>query len=257
MSPADIYVVVDSAFAFEVTALIVKLAMFLFVLLLAISVHEAAHAWVSQVFGDNTAYLLGRVTLNPKKHTVLVGSLILPITGFIVGSMATGAPIIGWGKPTPINPNKWTNYRLGKFCVSIAGIVANLLVVIVGIVIAKFLIRGNIAAEEFLILSMPVLYATTDEMWNGLLVLFTGMLMWVNLSLAVFNLLPIPPLDGGNILSGLLPKSFEPFFDFVGRFGLILILLALFSVGIYYGAKGDDVPSVTGLLRYLLTTNLI
>jgi len=93
--------------------LIPQLVIYMVVLLLAISAHEAAHAWMSDRFGDDTARLLGRVTLNPVAHTDLVGTLLIPIVGFILGAMGGGGlPLIGWGKPTPVNPLRWRNKDL-------------------------------------------------------------------------------------------------------------------------------------------------
>ena len=87
------------------------------VLLLAISCHEAGHAWMSWKFGDDTAFMLGRVTLNPVAHTDPIGTLLIPILGFVfgaVGGALAGIPLIGWGKPTPVNPRNWANYKLAN-----------------------------------------------------------------------------------------------------------------------------------------------
>ena len=92
--------------------LIGRLLIFLVVLLLAVSAHEAAHAWMSSRYGDDTARMLGRVTLNPMSHTDPVGTVLIPIMGFIFGAIGGGLasiPLIGWGKPTPVNPRNWTN----------------------------------------------------------------------------------------------------------------------------------------------------
>src|SRR5262249_34465576 len=97
----------------DIINLISNLIIYMVVLLLAISSHEAGHAWMSYKYGDDTAYMLGRVTLNPIKHTDPIGTLLIPIVGFVVGAMGGSAariPLIGWGIPTPVNPRKWTNY---------------------------------------------------------------------------------------------------------------------------------------------------
>src|SRR5215212_6819018 len=122
--------------------LVGQLIIYIVVLLLAISAHEAAHAWMSWKYGDDTAYLMGRVTLNPVAHTDPIGTLLIPVIAFILGSVggAMGSiPLIGWGKPTPVNPRKWTNYTWGNVMVSIAGVLANLILLIIGIVIAKIM----------------------------------------------------------------------------------------------------------------------
>ena len=114
------------------------------VLLLAISAHEAAHAWMSYKFGDDTARLLGRITLNPVMHIDPIGTLLIPIVGFIVGQMGLNFFLIGWGKPTPVNPLRWRRKDLANVMVSIAGILANLLIAIIAFVILKSLLRSGL-----------------------------------------------------------------------------------------------------------------
>src|SRR5437764_10513374 len=113
------------------------------VLVFAISAHEAAHAWMSNKFGDDTARLLGRITLNPIAHTDPIGTLLIPIVGFIfghIGGAAAAIPLIGWGKPTPVNPLRWRNKNVANVMVSGAGIMANLLIAISAFIIFKVLI---------------------------------------------------------------------------------------------------------------------
>src|SRR5215472_16996193 len=110
------------------------------VLLLAISAHEAAHAWMSYKFGDDTAYLLGRITLNPVAHIHPIGTLLIPIVMFIlshINSPLAAIPLIGWGKPTPVNPLRWRNKDVANIMVSIAGILANLTIAIVSLILFK------------------------------------------------------------------------------------------------------------------------
>jgi len=199
------------------------LVIFMVVLLMAISCHEAAHAWVSYKFGDDTAFLLGRVTLNPISHTDPIGTLLIPIAAFIFGALGGGyanIPLIGWGKPTPVNPRKWSNYNKGNFWVSIAGVLANLILVIIGIALAKILMIYGFSANDFFNKSAtPV-------------VSFVSKLMLLNLSLAVFNLIPIPPLDGGKILANFVPDSVKPVLDMIEQFGFMLLLLFVY-MGIF------------------------
>ena len=199
--------------------LVSHLVIFLVNLLLAVSVHEAAHAWTSLKWGDDTAYMLGRVTLNPISHTDPIGTLLIPIAAFVFGALGGGfanIPLIGWGKPTPVNPRKWSNYKKGNFWVSIAGVLANLALVIIGIGLAKILIvYGFTVADFFSKDASPI-------------VVFVGKLMFLNLSLAIFNLLPIPPLDGGKILSNFVPESVKPVLDLIEQFGFMLLLLFVY-----------------------------
>ena len=132
--------------------LISNLVIYLVVLLLAISAHEAGHAWMSYKFGDDTAYMLGRVTLNPIKHTDPIGTLLIPTLAFIFGAMGGGLgriPLIGWGIPTPVNPRKWKNYKLANVMVSIAGVLANLILLAIGIIAAKIMMTQDFQVGDF------------------------------------------------------------------------------------------------------------
>ncbi len=205
------------------TNFISHLLIYMVVLLLAISAHEAGHAWMSYKFGDDTAYLLGRVTLNPVAHTDPVGTLLIPIVSFIFGAVggALGSiPLIGWGKPTPVNPRKWTNYKWGNVMVSIAGVLANLILLIGGFVMAKILISQGFAPRDFF-----------GDSTNPL-VIFAGDMMLLNLSLFIFNLLPFPPLDGSKILSTFLPESFTPVFNLLEQYGFLILMFFIY-VGLF------------------------
>ena len=207
----------------DVTQLIAHLVIYMVVLLLAISAHEAGHAWMSYKFGDDTAFLLGRVTLNPVVHTDPIGTLLIPIVSFIFGAVggALGSiPLIGWGKPTPVNPRNWTNYKLANVMVSVAGVLANLILLAIGIVFAKIMMTQGFTPNDF--------FGRNDNP----LVIFVANLMFLNLSLFVFNLLPFPPLDGSKILSTFLPASFEPVFNLLEQYGF-LILMALIYIGVF------------------------
>jgi len=202
--------------------LIPQLVIYMVVLLLAISAHEAAHAWMSSKFGDDTARLLGRVTLNPMAHTDPIGTLLIPIVGFIFGAMGGGRlPLIGWGKPTPVNPLRWRNKDLANVMVSIAGILANLLIAIIAFTILKVLLVTGY-------------YHRIPEGLIEPISLFLEFLLTMNISLAVFNLLPFPPLDGSKILETFLPASMQPALETLERYGY-LILMVLIYMG-FFGA---------------------
>ncbi len=203
--------------------LVSHLIIFMVVLLLAISAHEAGHAWMSYKFGDDTAYMLGRVTLNPVVHTDPIGTLLIPIIAFILGTIggALGSiPLIGWGKPTPVNPRKWTNYKWGNVMVSIAGVLANLILMIFGIIAAKIMLSQGFQLEDF--------FGRTSNP----LAIFVGDMMKLNLSLFVFNLLPFPPLDGSKILGTFLPDSAQPVLAMFEQYGF-LILMFLIYIGVF------------------------
>jgi Zn-dependent protease len=225
----------------DVINLVSNLIIYMVVLLLAISSHEAGHAWMSWKYGDDTAYLLGRVTLNPVKHTDPIGTLLIPIMSFVFGAIggALGAiPLIGWGIPTPVNPRKWTNYRQANVMVSIAGIGANLILAIIGFAILKTLIETG-ALNGF----------DVDSGIIKPILLFLKYLLVLNVSLAVFNLLPFPPLDGSKVLSTFLPESFSPIFALLEQYGFLILLLL-----VYWGVVGIIITPVFYLVNYLLVT---
>jgi len=186
------------------------------VLLLAISAHEAAHAGMSYKFGDDTARLLGRITLNPVAHTDPIGTLLIPIVGFVFGAMGGGRlPLIGWGKPTPVNPLRWRQKDLANVMVSLAGILANLLIAIIAFTIIKVLIVSGLIESIPESLLEPVL-------------LFLQFLLTMNVSLAVFNLLPFPPLDGSKILDTFLPASMQPVMAMLEQYGFVILIILMY-----------------------------
>ena len=207
----------------DIAVFVSHLIVYMVVLLLAISAHEAAHAWMSYKFGDDTAYMLGRVTLNPIKHTDPIGTLLIPILGFVFGAMggALGSiPLIGWGVPTPVNPRKWTKYKLANVMVSFAGVGANLILLIIALIAAKIMMTQGYSIASF--------FGEGADPFAMLV----GNMMLLNLSLFVFNLLPFPPLDGSKILGTFLPPSLQPALDMLEQYGF-LILMALLYFGVF------------------------
>src|ERR1044072_5243271 len=217
--------------------LIPQLVIYMVVLLLAISAHEAAHAWMSYKFGDDTARLLGRITLNPMAHTDPIGTLLIPIVGFIIGSIggpSASIPLLGWGKPTPVNPLRWHNKDLANVMVSLAGIMANLLIATIAFVIFKVLLMTHVIDPYSVSLHDPV-------------TLFLVYLLMMNVSLAIFNLLPFPPLDGSKILYSVLPASAQPILELLEQYGFLILLVVM-----YMGLPGLIMGPVGGLVIYLL-----
>ena len=204
------------------------------VLLLAISAHEAAHAWMSWKFGDDTARLLGRVTLNPVAHTDPIGTLLLPILGFIFSSAGLLMPLLGWGKPTPVNPLRWRNKDVANVMVSLAGIMANTFIAIIAFVILKVILMNG---------GPGIIPGSVREP----ITLFLFYMLSMNVSLAVFNLLPFPPLDGSKVLETFLPASMQPVLEILEQYGyLILVVL------IYVGFMGAIIRPVMSFVYYLL-----
>jgi Zn-dependent protease len=216
-----------------------RLIIYMVVLLLAISAHEAGHAWMSYKYGDDTAFMLGRVTLNPIKHTDPIGTLLIPIVGFIAAATAgVRLPLIGWGIPTPVNPRKWTNYRTANVMVSIAGIGANLILATIGFVIYKTLLETSVIN--------PLNYRVGI---TGVGAMFLESMIFMNVSLAVFNLLPFPPLDGSKVLSTFLPASAEPIMNLLETYGFLILILL-----VYMGVIGIVIYPVYRFIEYLLFT---
>lgn len=215
-----------------------KLIIHMVIWLFAVSAHEAAHAWTSLKFGDDTAERLGRVTLNPIPHIDPLGTLILPIFGFIASySPSTAAyPLLMWGKPTPVNPLKWRNKDVANVCVSLAGIAVNLIIATTVATAIKILFATEVLTAQMLQTSIVEIGLT-----------FLLGMVFLNVGLAVFNLLPLPPLDGGMALESLLPRSYEPIFELLKTYGF-LILFLLMWMGVLRYVTGP----LNRLILYLL-----
>lgn len=223
---------------FDIADFASKLVIYLVVWLFAVSVHEAAHAWMSLKFGDDTAEKMGRVTLNPIAHIDLLGTIILPIVGFIASYSpnAAGFPLIMWGKPTPVNPLRWRRKDLANVMVSLAGIATNLIIAIIVSIAIKVLISADFFTAENI---------TTGITAPLFTLLFSTVIL--NVGLAVFNLLPLPPLDGGKALQSFLPASFEPIYEMLETYGFLILLLLM-----YMGVLGYIVGPLNRLILSLL-----
>lgn len=199
--------------------------LFMVALVFSLSLHEAAHAWTSDRFGDDLARSQGRISLNPVTHVDPIGTLLFPGISFF-----TGVPLLGWARPTPVNPLRWRNKRVANFWVSIAGILSNLsIAIITGITIRVLFETGLITLNPDLRSWMPITPATTDDaLAQGAITLLSGFFT-LNVGLAVFNLLPIPPLDGSKVLSSVLPSSFDSAIDALEQYGMILLFIAIFT----------------------------
>ena len=189
------------------------LILYLPVLLFSVVLHEYAHGWQALREGDDTAYMLGRLTLNPVPHIDLFGSILLPLMLALMN-----APfLIGWAKPVPVNPRKYRQYKAGDIRVSLAGIVVNLGLALLGTILLIAFINLADAAPSL----TPSLEVVARMMQYGVL---------VNLVLAFFNLIPIPPLDGSHVLYHLLPPQLGMRYRELSRYGM-LILIVLLMVG--------------------------
>ena len=181
------------------------------VLLFSLTVHESAHAWTAARFGDPTAQRLGRISLNPAVHVDPVGTVLLPLVAF-----TTGAPIIGWAKPVPVDARNLARPRQDFLFIAAAGPASNLVLATTASVVMRMV---PVSPVDFGIgPAVPV--------WT-----IAAMVFELNLLLAVFNMLPVPPLDGGNVLAGLLPAGLARAYDRVLRRWGFLVLYGLLLTG--------------------------
>jgi len=186
--------------------IVFQVATWLIPLVVAIVLHEISHGWVANAFGDPTARDLGRLSPNPIRHVDPVGTVALPLILAV-----SGAPVFGWAKPVPVVARRMRNPRLHMMLVALAGPGMNLLLAMLGrIVLALVRPEGPASGPGQLFL---------------LLNLFN--FIRINLFLAVFNLLPIPPFDGGHVVEGLLPRRLARHWAKLGRFGFLLLVFLL------------------------------
>jgi Zn-dependent protease len=189
--------------------IIQKIAVWILPVVFAITVHETAHGWVAKKYGDNTAFSLGRLTLNPMKHIDPLGTIIIPGLLLLTG---TGF-IFGWAKPVPVEIRNFKKPLHDMAIVALAGPVSNLLMATGWALLARAGVMIGASAEN---ISLPLIY--------------TGIAgISINLVLALINLLPIPPLDGSRILTGILPHRLAWQYNQLERYGFIILLILLYT----------------------------
>jgi Zn-dependent protease len=198
------------------------------ILILSVIFHEVAHAWSANKLGDPTAKEAGRLTLNPIPHIDLFGSIIIP-GALIIINLASGGIgfIIGWAKPVPVNPQNFKRYQRDDTLVSLAGPASNFILVFF-IAILSAIIMGSASENTMMNLSQAF---STGDLTNvlqvgaiGYFVIIAFYGIYINVLLALFNLLPVPPLDGSHVVTHLLPQSLKEPYMRLGAYGIFIIL---------------------------------
>jgi Zn-dependent protease len=192
---------------------------------MSVVIHEVSHGYTANALGDPTAKYAGRLTLNPIRHLDLFGSVILPVLTYMVGGF-----IFGWAKPVPYNPYNLKNQKWGPGLVGLAGPLSNIFVAVIFGLLVRFGASAGLAGSAFLELAVLIVF--------------------INLILAVFNLVPIPPLDGSKVLFAFLPYSWHHVEIFLERYGLLILLIFIFF---FFRAI---LPIVFGLFRLITGVGL-
>jgi Zn-dependent protease len=188
----------------------------LFVVLFAITVHEASHGWAALKMGDPTAHQLGRITLNPIRHIDPIGTILLPLMLIIMG-----APPFGWAKPVPVNPLNLKNPRKDNLIISIAGPASNISVAVIAFIVLKILMNLN-----------PSMFNQTGGGISNLLSPLITIVYYtvvINVILAFFNLIPIPPLDGSGVVMGLISEEAAQKYEQIRPYGFFILILLIMT----------------------------
>ncbi|MBZ5662970.1 MAG: site-2 protease family protein [Acidobacteriia bacterium] len=187
--------------------------------LFAISVHESAHAWTASRCGDPTARMLGRVSLNPIRHIDLFGTIILPLVAAV-----SGIPLLGWAKPTPVDPRNFRNPVMDDILTSVAGPVSNFIVATGALLLLGGISLSSSSGHTLVAgLSRGFVGAASDSPLEFVVELLY-VVMLINIVLAVFNLIPVPPLDGSHVLRHFLSEPVRLVYDRIGIFALLALV---------------------------------
>ncbi len=212
-------------------SLIQKVVVWSLPVLFAITVHEVAHGWVAKRLGDPTAMMMGRLTLNPLKHIDPVGTVVVPIILLMLGGF-----IFGWAKPVPVTWRNLRNPKRDMAIVALAGPIANLLMALIWALVVKI---GMLTIATAPFIGQPLIYMGAAG-------------IFINIALMVLNLLPLPPLDGGRVVSGLLPGPLSYKYDKIEPYGFF-ILLGLLATGILSSIMNPPMGALIDLVYTLFS----
>jgi Zn-dependent protease len=187
------------------------------VLLFAISVHESAHAWMANRLGDPTAKMLGRVSLNPIVHIDPFGTILMPAMLILLGF-----PPFGWAKPTPVDNRNFRNPVRDDILTAVAGPVSNFLTALVSVIVLAVIVHGSAGGVDRLFRGADVTSPLAQLFYEA---------MRINVILAVFNLIPLPPLDGSHVIRHFLSYNALQTYDRIGYFGLVIVMFVLPLIG--------------------------
>ncbi|MBK8314907.1 MAG: site-2 protease family protein [Acidobacteria bacterium] len=191
-----------------------RIIMWFVIFLLSLTVHECAHAWAAEKSGDSTGRYLGRVTLNPIPHIDVFGTIIFPLI-----AITTGGWMFGWAKPVPFNSMNLRNRKWGEIIIASAGPISNLMLVAIFLVLFRIFFRNPLISPDALgELAQPI-------------AMMLGIGMSLNIILAVFNLIPVPPLDGSHVLRNLLPDSLAEKYEQIPAWAGFIVLFLLVRIG--------------------------
>jgi Zn-dependent protease len=233
----------DSLFTIQIGDLIFYFIAFI----LSLSIHESAHALTSYWFGDDTGRLQGRISLNPMAHIDPIGTILIPLVGFISAAQGLLPPLIGWAKPVETNPLRWRNKDIANISVSAAGPISNFLLALTVFIVMKIMILSGLAIRGY---SAPfrLIQPMVDQPdWMLPICTFLSLMLLLNVALAVFNLIPIPPLDGSHVLETLLPENLKEVYNQIRPYSWIILLAML-----WLGAFGLIMGPVSNLVYSLL-----
>jgi Zn-dependent protease len=209
---------------FDTLNIILQIIAFLF----AISIHESAHAWSALRLGDDTASLLGRISLNPIRHIDPLGTIVMPALAAI-----SGVPLLGWAKPTPINLLRLKNRIRDNAVIAAAGPISNFIVA--GASVLLMLLLAAVSGEAGEAVNAVAGYGSLSAEGTIMtpLVLLLYAFMFINIILAIFNLFPVPPLDGSHVLEAMLPDGMREVYASIGSWGMLILFLLLWQTNIF------------------------